>query len=557
MQRPSIMPKKFSTKLVFMTLLAGLIPIVIFSLLLNVFGSRFSNATHRAFQQEQEVLVVLGEAVLRQMAENHTRQKALDVAQQLDLYIAAHPEKTIKDLQEDPKFRALAIQPIGESGHTYLVNSSTATCCVHRNPRIENLDLQSMSNKMPEFWSIIKASLGGEQSCGYYQWHESDGKILNKFMHIVPIHEAPADGVPMVVVTAISIDEFTRPIFANEDIFEGPSLHLMATVNELIRSFQKIGFVSMSLGVALVLAMAYWIGIYFSRAITQLREATSEVNRGNFDIHLAPTMSGDVGKLIQDFNKMVAQLGKTTVSKERLELSERELKETNSKLQQEIAERRVIENEFKRARDYLENVFANSPDAIGIVDEHGRFVKCNRMAAQLYGFDYEELEGKSGFELYADPDELEKMLKMLRRDGSVSLHEIIMKRKDETTFPAELSISLLKNSENRNIGSVSVARDLTEIKQTLAAVEEKNEQLQQEMAERKQIEEELRQSEERYRTVLESNPDPVVLYDIEGKVTYFNPAFTDVFGWTLEERLGKKMDLFVPQENWPETEMMI
>jgi len=67
----------------------------------------------------------------------------------------------------------------------------------------------------------------------------------------------------------------------------------------------------------------------------------------------------------------------------------------------------------------------------------------------------------------------------------------------------------------------------------------------------------LRQSEEKYRAILESNPDPVVLYDIEGKVTYFNPAFTDIFGWTLEERLGKNMDLFVPQENWPETQMMI
>jgi PAS domain S-box-containing protein len=44
---------------------------------------------------------------------------------------------------------------------------------------------------------------------------------------------------------------------------------------------------------------------------------------------------------------------------------------------------------------------------------------------------------------------------------------------------------------------------------------------------------------------------------MEGRVIYFNPAFTEVFGWTLEERLGKKMDLFVPEQNWPETRMMI
>jgi len=49
----------------------------------------------------------------------------------------------------------------------------------------------------------------------------------------------------------------------------------------------------------------------------------------------------------------------------------------------------------------------------------------------------------------------------------------------------------------------------------------------------------------------------VVVYDIEGKVTYFNPAFTRVFGWTLAERLGNKMDVFVPAEAWRETKMMI
>jgi len=67
----------------------------------------------------------------------------------------------------------------------------------------------------------------------------------------------------------------------------------------------------------------------------------------------------------------------------------------------------------------------------------------------------------------------------------------------------------------------------------------------------------LRDSEDKYRTVLEANPDPVVVYDMEGKVTYFNPAFTSVFGWALEECLGNKMDFFVPDDAWPETKMMI
>ncbi len=74
---------------------------------------------------------------------------------------------------------------------------------------------------------------------------------------------------------------------------------------------------------------------------------------------------------------------------------------------------------------------------------------------------------------------------------------------------------------------------------------------------RKHAEEALRESEEKYRTVIEANPDPVVVYDMEGKVVYFNPAFTRIFGWLLEDLIGKKLDVFVPKKNWPETRMMI
>jgi two-component system cell cycle sensor histidine kinase/response regulator CckA len=80
---------------------------------------------------------------------------------------------------------------------------------------------------------------------------------------------------------------------------------------------------------------------------------------------------------------------------------------------------------------------------------------------------------------------------------------------------------------------------------------------QKEISIRKETEEALRESENRYLTVLEANPDSVIVYDMEGRVTYLNPTFTKVFGWSLEERLGKKMDMFVPEEDWPTTNIMI
>jgi PAS domain S-box-containing protein len=68
----------------------------------------------------------------------------------------------------------------------------------------------------------------------------------------------------------------------------------------------------------------------------------------------------------------------------------------------------------------------------------------------------------------------------------------------------------------------------------------------------KYVEDTLKQSEEKYRSILEANPDPVVVFDIECKVEYFNPSLTIVYGWTLDECFGKSLDVFVPEDAWPE-----
>jgi len=73
-----------------------------------------------------------------------------------------------------------------------------------------------------------------------------------------------------------------------------------------------------------------------------------------------------------------------------------------------------------------------------------------------------------------------------------------------------------------------------------------------ELAERKRTETFLRESENRYRTFLESSPDPIVVYDMQGVATYVNPAFENTFNLSRDELLGKQID-FVPPENVPET----
>lgn len=408
MQVSRLLPKRFSARLIVMTFISGLIPIIIFTLLMNIFDDRFLTKINRAIQQGQEEQWQRSEAVLRQMAEDFVRQKALDVAFQLELYLQAHPAMTVEDLQNDPNFREMAVQPVGKTGYTAVHDSDTVINRFHRNPGMENLDLHSLSHKLLDFEAIIEASLDGKYSHGYYQWKEPNGDLRDKFMYIAPLSEKTAEGVRFGVAATTYIDEFTRSIQAAQDVSHSTTRYLTMTANRLIESFGTTGFLFMGIGVALVLALACWAGIYFSRAITHLQEATRAVNQGDFDVRVERTMSGDVGELIEDFNQMIAQLATTTVRKEHLEASEKELRTINQKLHKESTERKQAEEAVREAY----NITNRSP-AVAFLCKNAEewpveFVSDN--VDELFGYKAEEFtSGKITYAQVVHPDDLERV----------------------------------------------------------------------------------------------------------------------------------------------------
>lgn len=197
------------------------------------------------------------------------------------------------------------------------------------------------------------------------------------------------------------------------------------------------------------------------------------------------------------------------------------------------AQRALRESEEKY-RTILDNI----QEGYFELDLSGNFVFFNDSMLKISGETRESLMGVNYME-YTTPETSQRMFKVFNNmfktsePATVTDYEVI--RKDGTKRTIELTASLKTNKEGMPSGFRAVARDVTDRNKVLAA---------------------LRESEERHRTVLETAPDPVIVRDVDGFITYVNPAFTRVFGWTLDECGGTKL-AFIPDENVPENLEML
>jgi PAS domain S-box-containing protein len=111
-------------------------------------------------------------------------------------------------------------------------------------------------------------------------------------------------------------------------------------------------------------------------------------------------------------------------------------------------------------------------------------------------------------------------------------------RKDESRRLAEISASLTRDASDKRIGFRGIVRDVTDRRHAENALRESEERY-------RNLYDESRRAEEVYRSLLHTSADAIVIYDMEGKTRYLNPAFSKIFGWTLEELEGKAIP-FLP-----------
>ncbi len=183
------------------------------------------------------------------------------------------------------------------------------------------------------------------------------------------------------------------------------------------------------------------------------------------------------------------------------------------------AERRKADQQF---RELIES----AQDAMVIVGKRGRIVLVNVQAERLYGYTRAELLGMksemlSPMRLRAD------YLADTRLRAAGSSIEFYGLRKDGSEFPVEVSVSPVK-TEDGTVISLAI-RDITL---------------------RKKIEWELRQSEERYRLLVQSVRDyAILMLDPEGRVVSWNDGAQRIEGYTAEEIIGRDFSCFYPPED--------
>ncbi len=197
-----------------------------------------------------------------------------------------------------------------------------------------------------------------------------------------------------------------------------------------------------------------------------------------------------------------------------------------------------------RYRAFMEEV----ADGFYETDLKGNFTFFNNAFCRIFGYERAEMEGKN-FREFMDEKTATLAFESFNRVFRTGrdLVDIIwsITRKDGGRRILETSARLIYDAHGAKIGFRGISRDVTE-----------NHHARQSALEAKQLAEcqyeASRQAELRYRAFLEFLPDPVFVFNLDSTVSYLNPAFERVFGWTLSELQGRKIP-FVPEERKKET----
>ena len=208
-----------------------------------------------------------------------------------------------------------------------------------------------------------------------------------------------------------------------------------------------------------------------------------------------------------------------------------EARQLISEMVKSASEHNQEEEALRRIEERYRNILESMEEIYYEVDLNGNFTFFNASSLKTYGYTDDELMGMN-YRKYMDGENAEKVLEAFHKvyltGETINGFDYEIITKNSKKIVVEASISLKKDKNGNPLGFKGVIRDITT---------------------RKQAEKKLRESEERYRTILDNIEDGYYELDLKGNLTFFNYMIPAISGYSPEELMGKSYQEYADAES--------
>jgi PAS domain S-box-containing protein len=198
-----------------------------------------------------------------------------------------------------------------------------------------------------------------------------------------------------------------------------------------------------------------------------------------------------------------------------------------SKSVRDVTEQKQAEAEVRKSRDLLEMFVENAPAGLAMFDRNMRYVRASRKWHQEAGLEPVDINGKTHYDVFPNLPEHWKELHRRGLAGESLRDEEAWIAADGSLRTINWAIHPWGDSGTETGGIIIFTEDVTE---------------------REKVQEELRRSQERLSTIVDSAMDAIITLDANQRIVVFNPAAEQIFECPLAEALGKPVDRFIPAD---------